>query len=216
MAVTPKTGAAGSSAKKATANTEIVLGAAAQQITKAVNELNNACKTISQLTTQSEELTLLVANKEEAITNLETQFSEKERQLKVDLDLSFKSNTERVVTNYLNSVGQTAISTSELNALRTELETVMASTEETVRTEVASAVSRIKTQYEAEIKLLHSDNKAVAAENSAKIGTLTSQNTFLQEQVDKLYEQLNAERQAGIQRAQSSSVGTINLSAPTK
>ena len=204
------------SGKKATANTEFVLGAAAQQISKAVTELGNATNTISQLASQAADLTLQVANKEEAIQSLETEYAEKARQLSVELDLNFKSNTDKVVNSHLSSIGHTSIPTSELNALRTELETVRSSTEKTVKSEVASAVASVKSTYESEIKLLHSENKAISAENAAKIGTLSSQNTFLQGQVDKLYEQLNAERAAGISRAQASSVGSINLSSPTK
>lgn len=135
--------------KKASASTEIVLGQAAQQIAKAVTELNAATSTVGQLVSQAEELTLQVANKESQIADLEVQYAEKARQAEVEFDL-------------------------------------------------------------------HSENKAVAAENSAKIGTLATQNKFLEEQVTKLYLQLDAERAAGIERAKAGSVGSINVSGQGK
>jgi hypothetical protein len=202
--------------KKASASTEIVLGAAAQQVQKAVSELNNATSTINQLASRADELTLLVANKEDAIEALSVAFEEKERQLKVDLDLSFKSNTDKVVTDHLRNNGQVAISSSELETLRKELTDVKTNLDSQVKREVATVAATLKNQYENEIKLIQSENKAVAAENTAKIGTLATQNKFLEEQVTKLYLQLDAERAAGIERAKAGSVGSINVSGSNK
>jgi predicted RNase H-like nuclease (RuvC/YqgF family) len=209
---TPK----GTPAKKASANTEVVLGQAAAQIAKAVNELKAATATVATLSEQSEELTLLVANKEDAISALEVEYAEKRRQADVELDLSFKANQEKVVNAWLTSNGYTSIATSELTSLRSDLETARTNTEATVKKEVASVVSTLKTQYENEIKLIHSENKAIAAENAAKIGTLATQNKFLEEQVTKLYLQLDAERAAGIERAKAGSVGSINVAPSSK
>ena len=203
-------------ARKASANTEVVLGQAAAQIAKAVNELKAATATVSTLSDQSEQLTMLVANKEEAISALEVEYAEKRRQADVELDLSFRANQERVVTQWLTSNGYTSIATSELTTLRSDLDTARTNTEATVKKEVATIVATLKTQYENEIKLIHSENKAVAAENAAKIGTLATQNKFLEEQVTKLYLQLDAERAAGIERAKAGSVGSINVAPSSK
>ena len=197
--------------KKATASTELVLGQAAQQITKAVAELNLATTTIGKLSAQAEELTLQVANKEDAIAALEVAYAEKERQLSVDLDLSFKSNTDGVVTEFLRSTGKVSISGEELQSLRQDLAETKANADAEAKKQVAQATSSLKSDYENAIKLLHSENKAVAAENAAKIGTLETQNSFLKEQVVTLYEQLNSERSAGIERAKAGSVGSINI-----
>jgi hypothetical protein len=203
-------------ARKASANTEVVLGQAAAQIAKAVNELKAATATVSTLSDQSEQLTMLVANKEEAISALEVEYAEKRRQADVELDLSFRANQERVVTQWLTSNGYTSIATSELTTLRSDLDTARTNTEATVKKEVATIVATLKTQYENEIKLIHSENKAVAAENAAKIGTLATQNKFLEEQVTRLYAQLDAERSAGIERAKAGSVGSINVAPSSK
>jgi hypothetical protein len=202
-----------STATKKSASTELVLGQAAQQIAKGVSELKSASETITKLVAQAEDLSLQVANKEEAIAALEVQYAEKARQADVDLELSMKSNTERVVVSYLTENGKVAISKSELSNLQKELADTKANAEAITSKEVALVTSTLKTQYENEIKLMQSENKAVAAENASKIGTLTEKNQFLETQVAKLYQQLDAERAAGIERAKAGSVGSINVSS---
>lgn len=197
--------------KKGSVGTEQILGQAAQQITKAVNELNSATSTLDKLTQKSEELTLQVANKEEAIKALQVEYEEKERQLKVELDLNFKSNTDRVVTHYLATINKVAVPVSELEELRSELENNKQNSEELIKHEVSVLSDKLKQKYETEIKIMQSENKAITAENTAKLTSLKEQNSFLEKQVAKLYEQLESERNAGIERAKASSIGSINL-----
>jgi len=208
--------------KKSSLTAEIIIGQAAQNITKAINELKVATDGVSKLSELGAELTLLVANKEEELASLvlskqetiealEVQYKEKDRQLSVDLDLSFKSNTEKVVSSYLTSIKCESITTSELISLRSELELSKSSADSQTKKEVAIVVSQLKTQYENEIKLIHSENKAVAAENAAKINTLDLQNKFMEDQTSKLFLQLEAERSAGVERARAGSIGTITV-----
>ena len=208
--------AAKATTTKRTATTELVLGQAAQQIAKAVTELNAATKTVSELASQTEALTLQVANKEEAIAALEVEYAERKRQGDVDLDLSMKANTERVVSHYLATSGKIAISSNEYNTLQNELSDVKSNTAKTIANEVAAITTTQKAQYENDIRFLQSENKAIAAENASKIGVLEEKNTFLQDQVTKLYLQLDAERAAGIERAKAGSVGSINVAPAGK
>jgi hypothetical protein len=203
-------------ARKASVTTEVVLGKAAQQIAKAVSELNAATESVNQLTSKTEDLTLQVANKEEAIAALEVEYNERKRQSDVDLQLTMKSSAERLVNEYLTSNGYVSISANELNSLRSELEQTKSTTEAQIKKEVATVASTLKSQYENEIKLIQSENKAISAENAAKIGTLATQNKFLEDQVTKLYLQLDAERAAGIERAKAGSVGSINVAPAGK
>jgi hypothetical protein len=208
MAKTPTT--------KKSATTELVLGQAAQNISKAVSELKTATESVNKLGTLGEELTLLVANKEEAIAALEVQYAEKARQADVDLELSMKANTERVVTSYLNETGKVAIAKNELTALTKELADTKANAEAETKKHVAQVAGTLKAQYENDIRFIQSENKATAAENASKIGTLAQTNKFLEEQVTKLYLQLDAERAAGIERAKAGSVGSINVGSDNR
>lgn len=203
-------------AKKASQSTEIVLGQAAQQIAKGVSELKSASETIAQLVQASEDLSLQVANKEEAIAALDVQFAEKARQKEVELELNFKANSERVVNEFLTANGKTSITKSDLANLQKELADTKANADAETKKAVAAATATLKAQYESDIKLMQSENKAVAAENASKIGTLTEKNQFLEAQVTKLYQQLDAERAASIERAKAGSVGSINVTGAGK
>jgi predicted RNase H-like nuclease (RuvC/YqgF family) len=204
MAVKPTT-------KKASASTEIVLGQAAQQISKAVNELNAATETVNKLATQAEELTLQVANKEAQISELEVQYAEKARQAEVDFNLNVKANSQRVVNEILREGGMESISSDELKALRQELADTKAGAEAETKKQVAIVSSTLKAQFDNDLRFIQSENKAIAAENASKIGVLAEKNKFLEEQTTKLYLQLDAERNAGIERAKAGSIGNITV-----
>lgn len=197
--------------KKTSVSSEVVFGQAAQQINKAVNELNNATKTVTQLVGQIDDLTLQVSNKEAQIAELSVQYAEKARQAEVEFELNMKANSERIVSEYLRANGKEAILSSELKALRQELETVKANTEAETKRQVAEVTNMLKSQFENDLRFIQSENKAVAAENASKIGVLAEKNKFLEEQVTKLYTQLDAERAAGIERAKAGSIGNITV-----
>jgi hypothetical protein len=199
------------STKRTSVSSEIVFGQAAQQITKAVSELNNATQTVSQLVSQIDELSLQISNKEAQIAELDVQYAEKARQAEVDFNLNIKANQDRVVNDVLRSNGMEAINSNELKALRDELATVKSNTEKEIKAQVAAATNTIKSQFENDLRFIQSENKAVAAENASKIGVLAEKNKFLEEQVVKLYSQLDAERAAGIERAKAGSIGTITV-----
>ena len=197
--------------KKTSVSSEIVFGQAAQQINKAVTELGNATSTINQLVSQVEELTLQISNKEAQIAELEVQYAEKARQAEVDFNLNIKANQERVVNEILRSNGMESISSAELKALRQELEATKANTDAEIKKQVAAATNAMKTTFENDLRFIQSENKAVAAENASKIGVLAEKNKFLEDQVTKLYLQLDAERAAGIERAKAGSIGNITV-----
>lgn len=199
--------------KKASASTEVILGQAAQQMIKATSEMNSAAATLGKLASQSDELTLLVANKEDQIVALETEYAEKARQAKVDLEVSMKANTESVVNDYLASAGKVAIAKAELTAITKELADTKAGAEAETKKQVAIVSSTLSTQYGNDKRFAEAENKAVAAENSAKLNALVQNEKNLQETITKLYLQLDAERAAGIERAKAGSVGSINVSS---
>lgn len=202
--------------KKTSATTELVLGQAAQNITKAVSELNTATESVNKLGALGEELTLLVANKEAEIEALDVQFAEKSRQAQVDLELSMKANTERVVTEYLRSTNKVVIGATELDTIKKELESTKNGAESETKRQVAIVSSSLKSQYENEMKLIQEQNKTAAAENASKIGVLVEKNAFLEANIAKMYQQMDAERAASIERAKAGSVGSINVSSERK
>lgn len=144
---------------------------------------------------------------------MDVQFAEKARQAEVDLELSMKANAEKVVLAYLNDNGKSAIAKADYAALQKELADTKANADAETKRQVATVAATLKSQYENEIKLIHSENKSAAAENASKIGVLAEKNAFLEAQVAKMYQQMDAERSASIERAKAGSVGSINVSS---
>lgn len=202
--------------KKTSVSSEIVFGQAAQQINKAVTELGNATNTINTLVSQVEELSLQISNKETQIADLEVQFTEKAREAEVNFNLNLKANQDRVVNEVLRNSGMESISSADLKALRQELETVKSNTDSEVKKQVAIVTNSLTSKFENDVRFLQAENKAVAAENASKIGTLAEKNKFLEDQVTKLYLQLDAERAAGIERAKASAVGQITVGTDSR
>jgi len=202
--------------KKASATTEMVLGTAAQQITKVVAEMNSAAATLNELTSKAEDLTLQVANKESQIAELDVLYVEKARQAEVNFDIEMKANADRVIADVLKANNKVAIPVSELTALQKELSDTKANAEAETKKQVAQVANSLKSQYENDIRFLQSENKAVAAENASKIAVSGEKNKFLEEQVAKLYQQLDAERAAGTERAKAGSVGQINVGSENR
>lgn len=202
--------------KKGSASTEAILGQAAQQMIKATSEMNSAAATLAKLASQSDDLTLLVANKEDQIAALEIEYAEKARQAKVDLEVSMKANTESVVNSYLTDNGKVAVTKTELTALTKELADTKAGAEAETKKQVIIVSSTLTTQYANDKRFVEAENKAVGAENAAKLSALIQNEKNLQEQVTKLYLQLDAERAAGIERAKAASVGNINVTSDRK
>ena len=100
--------------------------------------------------------------------------------------------------------------------MKADLESAKSSNEKEVSAAVAVVTNKLKSEHEATIKLIEAEHKSTTIENSSKISTLEEKNGFLQSQVDKLYEQLNAERDASIERAKAGAVGAINVNGATK
>jgi len=203
-------------AARTTKTTEIVLGQAAQHINKGVNELKVAAETITKLADQIENLTLEISNKENDIADLDIKFNEMNRAKEIELQMNFKSNSEKVVLDYLLANNKVAVTQEYLSQLQQDLDKTKANAESETKKAVAIVTANLTSKYESDIKLLQSENKAIAADNQAKIGTLDEKNKFLEAQVTKLYAQLDAERAASIERAKAGSVGSINVTGGGK
>lgn len=212
MAVTAKTTAT----KKTNTTTEVIVGQSAQHLTKAVAELNQAVSLVGGLESKSAELSLQVANKTAEIEGLDAEYTEKLRQKDVEFGLQFKENSTKVVTEFLSANGDVAISRHDLAALKNELETVKSNSQKEADKAVAIVSSKLKSEHESAMKLAEAEHKSSSIESNSKNSSLAEKNTFLEAQVAKLYEQLDSERNASIERAKAGAVGAINVNGAGK
>jgi hypothetical protein len=203
-------------ARKTNVATETVIGASAQALSKAVSEFKSAISHVDGLEDRAAELSLQVANKTAEVEGLDTIYSEKLRQKEVEFGLQFKENSEKVVNDHLATSGKIAISKADFQALQSDLEAARANTKKEVDAATAIVGNTLKSQYEAAAKLAEANHKTDTIESKSQIASLTEKNEFLEKQNNQLIEQLNAERQASIERAKAGAIGTISVNGAAK
>lgn len=197
--------------KKSSATSEQALVNAASYFKKSLGELESGLNLVKGLGDKVEELQATIAGKEDKIVELDTQFAEKKRAAEVELAVNIKANQTQVIDTLLKGQGKVAIEINELNKVQSALSTLTTDFDSKLKAETAKANAIAENSYKHQKALDESSYKEREATNSAKISTLESQNAFLAEQVKMWQDALSAERQAGIERAKASAVGTINL-----
>lgn len=198
-------------AKKSSVTTEVVMGKAAQDLHKAVAEAMKATEGLKTMVEESENLALKIANQESRIEELDIIFSEKERQLVLDLELKMKGRTEETVQAYLSSNNQRSISIEEFNQMEAKIKDADANLVKTVSAETAKVRNEESSRFNNELKLKEAQFAANEAKNNASISVLEGKVEFLEAQNRQLLDQINAERQASIERARAGAIGTLNV-----
>ena len=199
--------------KKGSLATDAILGQGAASISKAVSELKNAASAIETLVTSSEALSLEVASKQEQIDSLEVQYTEKLRQADLDLDLKVKANEERVASDILSKTGKQAIKREDYQTLTSELAQVKSAQEATIKAAEGKAEGMAKSKYDSETRLLQAQFEAKSASEKAQILSLTEKVSFLEIQISKWENALASERQASVERAKASAIGSVNVTS---
>lgn len=202
--------------KKGTAATELIIGSAASNIRKSLTALGDAVKTVESLGDKAEEMQGLIAQREDRIKELDVTFAETKRQKQVELDLKVKEDEQKVVNDVLAKNNLVAIPQDELNAIKANLTKATNEMQSEISKAVHSATAAMKKEHEAAAALTAAQNETKEAANKAKLDTFESKVKFLEEQVEMWKGALDAERQAGVERAKASSVGTINVGATGK
>jgi hypothetical protein len=202
--------------KKGTKTTESILGKAAVTLNGSLKSFEKFLGEVNAMPKTIEDYTLQITNLEAKIETLNTEYKEKKRQFDVQLELEKKADTHTIVAEYLESQSLTSIEISELTRLKDELTKFKTNFEEQLSKEVGKAVGYAKANLENEKKLMEAMFKAQEAENKSTITSLTAQLAAAKADTDQWKAQLNSERDASIKRAQASSVGAINVTAPGK
>jgi hypothetical protein len=206
-----ETKAPGKAPVKKSIASEVVIGKAAQDLTKAVAEISKALDGVKSLESRTEDLSLQISNKEAEIAQLDLDFKEKQRQMALDLELKMKGDAEATVTEYLRSKGRQAVAVTEYTEMTETIAKSRAEFEKTLASEIAKTAAMERSRYEAEKKLLEANQKAEQAANDAAIKALEQQVKFHETQSNIWKQQLEAERAASVERAKAGSIGNINL-----
>lgn len=202
--------------KKASLSSEVVMGQASANLKKGLTELKAVAEKLETLQNTSDDLQLTIAEKEGKIEELNVQFAEKQRAHEVELGLKVRESIQKVTDSFLDSHQLVAVPKQELDSLKSANLEWELKFDERVKQEVAKASGGIASNFTQKEKLLEADYRAKEAQNLASIKTLEAQVVTLTTQNKQWEAQLNAERQASVERARHGAVGSINVGQDAK
>jgi hypothetical protein len=199
---------------KKTNETEQVIGAAAASFNKAAANLQDAVKAVAGLVETGENLSREIAARQSDIAQLSSDYTVKSRQAEIDFNLALQETKEKTVNEYLKSVGKEAVESAVYKALQTELEKVKQERDAEIKKAVAIEQNRLLREYSAEKNLLISQNETATAKQLAQIESLTERNGALNNEIAKLFREIEAQRTLTAEVAKAGSVGSINVGTP--
>jgi hypothetical protein len=201
-------------AKTKSDNTDAVISSAAAALVKATANIQEAFKSVDGLTETAETLTRDIAGKKAEIESLTEVYQTKYRQSEVDFNLKLAEKKDVTVNEYLKSVGKEAVESAAYKALQTDLAKAISERDTEVKRAVAIENSRLTRDFNSEKALLESQFQTSTVKQVAQIESLQKENASLTAQVAQLFQQIDAERAAGIERAKASAIGSVNVGTP--
>lgn len=190
------------------AQREIVIGAGAKALQVAGQTLTLL---LADLNETVNELGLKIDERAAGLAGLEDLFRERERQSQINMNLNLQEKGLAAANELLGKQNKVSIDQNELNALREENKRLQANYKDDLTKATTAITNELSTKWENERKLLIATHEKDEADNKAKITAQGTQINMLENQVKMLAEQLNAEREAGVKRAQAGAIGAINV-----
>lgn len=201
-------------AKTKSDNTDVVISSAAAALIKATASIQEAFKSLDGLNETAETLTRDIAAKKAEIESLNEQYQTKARQAEVDFNLKLQEKKSETINAYLKSVGQEAVESSVYKALQTELTAVKQERDAEIKKAVAIENGRLTREHTANTNLLISQNETATAKQLAQIESLAERNAALNNEIAKLFREIEAQRALTAEVAKAGSVGSINVGTP--
>lgn len=196
--------------------TEAVVGAAVVELKKVVSAIEIAVDNIDGLSEKADSLTLQVNNRTAELKGLDVQFAEKERQLTVELELTLREKGNVKAVELLAAAGKTAIGTEELSGLRTNYDRLQKEYQSDLNKAVVASTNALTEKHNADKLLVEAQNAQKNAELTFKVESLEAQLKAAKEQNVMLVGQMDAERAAGVQRANANAIGAVNINGAGK
>lgn len=201
---------------KGTPKTEAIIGAASNKFVVARKGLQDAVAEALKLTETMDEQALKIADNEEKLQNLQTEYSNKKTQQEIELGLAFRAGAKEFADKYLRDNHMIAVSIEEYDETRSQLTEFKEKFDERLNAEVGKAKGMAESQAKNAAEVARLTYEAKEAQNIAEIKNLQSQLNSVKEWNQTLQNQLNAERSASVDRAKAASVGAINVAAPSR
>lgn len=198
-------------AKKGNKTTEIIIGAGAAKLVTAVAALNTVVEVIGKLPQQAQENVILITDLEDKIGGLKQDLANQIAQNKIEVAQAYEADKRSFVNKWLAENNMTCLETSELNEMKNDLEEATTKMNDNIQKAVGAATGSLKKEHENELKMKTLEFEKKEADNLATIKQNGETIKFLNEQVGFWKKALEDEREAGVKRAQASSIGTLNV-----
>lgn len=137
------------------------------------------------------------------LAEISTQTEQKLREAKIELEFKVRENEDAVRAELLKKAGLVATTQAELNRLSSELSAAQSAAQRTEFEAVAVAKQEITREKDAEIAELKSAHRVELAQLEANANSDKTTITLLNKQISDLQEQIKANREAEIKKAEA-------------
>ena len=186
--------------------------AAQVALSKAQEDANTSlASTANQLAQTVQDLEF----KQSELTDLDNKIKNQEREMAADLRLRAKEDSVKVLQELLKADKLSAIPTTELQELRSDLESAQANQEAEIEVAVVNAQEKAAEAFEQKLKEAKSAHLVTIAQLEANSKADKQGIEMWKQQYNDMKVQLEANRQAEIQRAEASAKAqgiTVNTS----
>lgn len=188
------------------------LTVASDTLTKTVTELTSQ---VNGLVKQQSELAQDIEFKSQDLAAIEQETADKVRNANIELEFKVRENEDKVRAELLKKAGKVETTQADLDKLASELSTAKSLAQRTEYEAVADAQKELKQQHEAELLKVKSDHAVQIAQLEAKNEQAEATKSLLEAQIQELKDQIKANRDAEIAKAEANAKAagvTINNS----
>lgn len=185
----------------ATGNVEFVIGQGAVALAKAVENAKAVISKVEEASQEVEKITNEVVLKKQELDSLSVQYTEKERQALLDLDLKVREKKKEIVDASMNELGLVAVNADEYNKLSEEVKRFRVDFNQSLTRETLAIREQAKKEYEAHASLMESQRKAETATLQANYDSSLKNIQFLSDHIKELQKQISDEREARVKEA---------------
>jgi len=183
----------------------------ADKLDRAVQGLNKVAEDLKTSANSHRELTEAIELKQADLIQMEVEFSEKERQMVLDLQMRAKEESEQLVSEVLKGQGSVSISNEELLKLKRELETLKNDFDKNVKSELHKTVSVISERHESQMNAKQLEFNAETATIKAQLETANDKVESVVNQVNEYKDIINEERKARVEEAKARGGEKVNI-----
>lgn len=190
-------------------NEQKVLSKGATDMVKAINLLKSSTTGLEEMKNELISIDYDLTAKRAELEKLNIELDERERSRLVEIDIKAKERIVQHIDNFLAETNRISVTKDRYDYLFN----LGADFDKKLNEKLNAETSKIRAEFNNTLNLKESDFKFREAENAATINSLTSQLASARNEAKVWQDQLTSEREASIERAKASSIGSVNIAS---